>query len=166
MTLFCARVWEFLIFGPKFGILDMPSWLYLQFFTQNPNLQSELTNSFTQRRKLRKTNLRESRFLIVKFLIIRLHRIFGPNLRFPDIWRCALGGFLHAEFDFAVKNSQFLQLNLKNQDSKFRFEKKKLKSSQLGTRKPNMDRIGTKIEEIASRTFLDRSEPCKMRRKR
>ena len=30
---------------------------------------------------------------------------FGSNLRFPDIWRCALGGFLHAEFDFAVKNN-------------------------------------------------------------
>ena len=32
----------------------MSSWLYIQFFTRNPNLQSELTNSFTLRRKLRK----------------------------------------------------------------------------------------------------------------
>ena len=44
------------------------------FFMGNPNLQSELTNSFTQGRKLRNFNLRESRFLIVRFLIIRLHR--------------------------------------------------------------------------------------------
>ena len=57
------RVWDFLIFGSNFGILDMSSWLYIQFFTRNPNLQSEFTNSFTHRRKLRKTNLRESRFL-------------------------------------------------------------------------------------------------------
>ena len=120
MVFFGARVQKFLIFVSNSRILDMSSWLYIQFFTRNPNLQSELTNSFTQRRKLRKTNLRESRFLIVKFLIIRLHRIFGPNLRFPDTWRCALGGFLHAEFDFAVKNNKFLQLNLKNQDSKSR----------------------------------------------
>ena len=52
----------------------MSSWRYIQFFTRNPKLQSELPNSFTQRRKLRKTNLRESRFLIARFLIIRLHR--------------------------------------------------------------------------------------------
>ena len=33
-----------------------------------------MTNSFTLRRKLRKIDLRESRFLIVRFLIICLHR--------------------------------------------------------------------------------------------
>jgi len=34
-----------------------------------------ISNSFTLRRKLRKTDLRESRFLIVRFLIIRFHLI-------------------------------------------------------------------------------------------
>ena len=75
MTLFGPRVWEFLIFGSTFWILDVSSWLYIQFFTRNPNLQSEFTNSFALRRNLRKNNLRESRFLIVRFLIICLHRI-------------------------------------------------------------------------------------------
>ena len=51
----------------------------MQFFTRNPNLLTELTNSFTQRRKLIKANLRESRFLIVRFLIIRLHRNATSN---------------------------------------------------------------------------------------
>merc|ERR1712078_657647 len=45
------------VFVPNVGILDMSSWLYTQLFTRNPNLQSELTGSFTQRRKLRKANL-------------------------------------------------------------------------------------------------------------
>ena len=70
----CERLSNFLFVYQKIWILDMSSCLYIQFLTRNPNLQSELTNSFTQRRKLRKTNLRESRFLIVRFLIIRLHR--------------------------------------------------------------------------------------------
>ena len=49
-------------------------YIYTQFFMQNPNLQSEFSNSFTLRRSLRKINTRESRFLIVKILITCLHR--------------------------------------------------------------------------------------------
>ena len=66
-----------LFFGTHFWILDVSSWLYIQLFTRNPNLQSEFTNSFTLRRKLRKTSRRESRFLIVIFLIISPHRSTG-----------------------------------------------------------------------------------------
>ena len=75
-TFLCESLGEFILLA-KFGDSRHVQ-LAIQFFTRNPNLQSELTNSFTQRRKLRKTNLRESRFLIVKFLIIRLHRIGSP----------------------------------------------------------------------------------------
>ena len=38
-----------------FRILDIPSWLYTQFLTRNPNLQSTIANSFNQGRKHRKT---------------------------------------------------------------------------------------------------------------
>ena len=70
MPFFGPRVWIFLIFGSFFGFQTCPAGYMIQFFMQNPNLQSELTSSLTLRRKLRKTNLRESRLLIVRFLIV------------------------------------------------------------------------------------------------
>ena len=48
---------------------------------QNPNLQSESTNSFTLMKKTRKINLRAARFLIVQFLIISL---FNRAARSPQ----------------------------------------------------------------------------------
>ena len=42
--------------------------IYTRFFMYNPNLESEWTNSFALRRKLRKINLWESRFLIIVFV--------------------------------------------------------------------------------------------------
>ena len=35
-------------FRPKCWILDMPSWLYIQFFTRNPNLRSKTTKFYSQ----------------------------------------------------------------------------------------------------------------------
>ena len=52
-------------------------------------------------------------FLNIEFLIIE------SNFTLPDLWKSPRGGFLHAEFDFAAKNSQLLQPGSKNQDSKF-----------------------------------------------
>ena len=46
----------------NFGILDIPSWLHLQFFMQNPNLQSELTESSVQGPKFRKTEFQKPNF--------------------------------------------------------------------------------------------------------
>ena len=45
--------------------------------------------------------------------------ILVPNWRFPDIGRCAGGGFRHVESEFAVKNCQFFQLELKTWTHKF-----------------------------------------------
>ena len=58
---------------------------HTQFLMRNWNLQSEWTNSFTLKRKLRKINLWESRFLIVKFLIVCLHRILSVFLLSPTV---------------------------------------------------------------------------------
>jgi len=49
--------------------------MHTMLFMQNPNQQSELTNFFTLRREFRKTSPRESRFLIVIFLIVCFHRV-------------------------------------------------------------------------------------------
>ena len=43
---------------------------YIQFLTRNPNLQSELTNSFTLRRKIRKTEIRKMISYPLIFLLI------------------------------------------------------------------------------------------------
>ena len=49
---------------------------------QNPNLQSELTNSFTLAGKLRINDLIESRLLIVRFLLISfLSSLVGSRMR-------------------------------------------------------------------------------------
>ena len=61
----------------------------IQHSMQNPNLQSELANSFTQRRKLSSIYLSESRICIASFLIICLHRMFGLEGLANTAWACA-----------------------------------------------------------------------------
>ena len=48
----------------------MSSWLHIQFFTMNPNLKSDLTNSLTQRRKLRKTEfIKHMNYICIEHII-------------------------------------------------------------------------------------------------
>ena len=47
----CKSLGHFAIVGPKIGILGMSSWLHIQLFARNANLQSELTNSLNKRRR-------------------------------------------------------------------------------------------------------------------
>ena len=42
----------FAMFGPNLGFSDVSSWLYTQFFTYNPILQSELAKSLRETRNM------------------------------------------------------------------------------------------------------------------
>ena len=49
------KFWKLCIFGSELRILDISSWLYIQFCMQNPNLRSKWTESSVQGPKFRKT---------------------------------------------------------------------------------------------------------------
>ena len=58
---------------------------YIQFLTRNPNLQSELTNSFTLRRKLRKTKIRKKKMVF---------HVFEVFLRFLEVFDVRFGSLV------------------------------------------------------------------------
>ena len=51
--------WIFLIFGSESRILDVSSWLYIQFLMRNPIFRTKLSNSGVQRPKNKKNETRK-----------------------------------------------------------------------------------------------------------
>ena len=82
MALFDPRGWKFLIFGAEFCILDMSRWLYIQFWTRNPDLRSKNANVQSQEGKIRKNEIESLDFLSQDFLsyVPTVFILFNPSI--------------------------------------------------------------------------------------
>ena len=85
------------VFGPGFGILDIPRWLYIQFLTRNPNFRSKISKFYSQEGKCRKNQPD-------KFYQVGFSYFFPPG--------CKICLFLTLKFGFLVKNCIYSHLDM------------------------------------------------------
>ena len=71
--------------NPNFGILDLPRWLYIQFFTRNPNLQSETSENCRKTKILRKPTIFKQFPRTPYFLIFLIFLFWGLIVLLVDL---------------------------------------------------------------------------------